>query len=112
MSRAFLEHRREQSLQVEVGTSPISAIPLAFVNFDYHQRGEYFGYEFTKFSSDTEDNNEGWCMCIHVFILASQASTATDSVAAFSFPLSGVLGADWTLKSVMCFLHTQIIVQD
>ena len=94
---------------VVVSTSALSAIPHGLVEFDYHRRGESFGYEFTRHFGELDDCRQATRLRIHVAILASRGVEAVDSAVAFSFPLCGHSRSDWTLAEAMGFLRTQII---
>ena len=74
---------------VEVSTSPVSAISPGLTSFDYNQRGELFGYEFTRHFGDSDGDREALPTRVHVVMMAARGPTAVDSAVAYSFPLCG-----------------------
>ena len=108
-SRAAQEGSSSPRPLVVISTSPMAAIPPRLVSFDYHQRGESFGYEFTQYFGELDDSRPATRLRVHVAILASRGASAIDSAVAFSFPLCGHSQANWTLPAAMRFMRAQII---
>ena len=86
----------------------MTAIPPGLVSFNYHMRGELFGYEFSRFFGAQEESRP-FSIWVHVAALASRRMTALDSAVAFSFPLCGATQPYWTLGEAMCFVRGQEI---
>lgn len=63
---------------VEVITSLVFTIPHGLVNFDYQERGERFGYEFTRHFGDAVCERHALSMKVHVVMMAFRGSTAVD----------------------------------
>ena len=72
-----------------VSIYPISAILPGLVSFDFDQRGERFGNEFTRHFGELDDSRLASRLRIHVVLLSSKGAQAIDSALAFSFPLCG-----------------------
>ena len=81
----------------------MTAIPPGLVSFNYHMRGELFGYEFLRFFGAQEESRPS-SIQVHAVALASKGLTALDSTMAFFFPLCGATQPDWTLGEVMRFV--------
>lgn len=115
LQSAFLSSRTAQTAGASprppavVSVSPMSAIPPGLVSFDYHQRGERFGYEFTRHFGELDDSRPATPMRVHVVLLAARGAPAIDSAVAFSFPLCGCSQSDWTPAGVRQFMRAQII---
>ena len=115
LQSAFLSSRTAQTAGASprppavVSVSPMSAIPPGLVSFDYHQRGEHFGYEFTRHFGELDDSRPATPMRVHVVLLAGRGAPAIDSAVAFSFPLCGCSQSDWTPAGVRQFVRAQII---
>ena len=92
---------------VTIRTSSMTTIPLGLVSFDYHMRGELFGYEFSRFFGAQEESRPS-TIRVHAVALASIGVTALDSAVAFSFPLCGATQPYWTLGEVMRFVRGQV----
>ena len=86
----------------------MTAIPPGLVSFDYHMRGELFGYEFSHFFGAQEESRPS-SIRVHAVALVSRGVTALDSTVAFSFPLCGATQPDWTLGEVMRFVRGQVL---
>ena len=84
------------------------AIPPSLVSFDYHMRGELFGYEFLNFFGAQEESPPT-SIWVHAVALASRGVKTLDSAVAFSFPLYGATHPDWTLGEVMHFVRGQVV---
>lgn len=115
LQSAFLTSRVAQAAGASprppavVSTSPLSSILPGLVSFDYHQRGERFGYEFTRHFGEPDDSRPASRLRIHVVLLSSRGAQAIDSAVAFSFPLCGCSQADWTPAEALRFMRAQII---
>ena len=82
----------------------MTAIRSGLVSFDYHMRGELFGYEFLHFFGAQEESRLA-SIWVHAIALASRGLIALDSTVTFSFPLCGVTELDWTLGEAMRFVR-------
>lgn len=79
------------------------------VSFDFDQRGEWFGYKFTRHFGELDDSRPTSRLRIHVVLLSSRGAKAIDLAVAFSFPLCGCSQADWTHAEALRFMRAQIL---
>lgn len=63
---------------MEICTSPLSVIPPGLVSFDYHMRGERFGFEFTRQFGDLDSEAAASRIRVHVMLLAFRGGEALD----------------------------------
>lgn len=91
----------------------MAAIPPSLVSFDYHERGQSFGYECTRhfgeLDGELDDSRPPTSLRIHVAILDSRGPSAIDSAVAFSFPRCGVSQTEWTPAAALRFMRAQIL---
>ncbi|RYA83872.1 hypothetical protein DD594_26800, partial [Enterobacter cloacae complex sp. 4DZ1-17B1] len=94
---------------LQIQTSPLAAIPRGLTSFDLRRRWDLFDYGFTRFLGDSAADHEAACFRVHALFLAARGTEALDSAVGFSFPLCGRTESEWSLDSVVGWLHTQVL---